>query len=143
LGKTDSELQAVANAFRYVDVKKIGLLGGDLVWHVIVPVVYQHPSLSAGPADIGTQSKTGLGDIEAGMGIAWHPCKTFHHVAAIDVVAPTGKYDDGDPLDIGNNQGSFNPIQAFTYIGDKTSPIPGFEVSVKLMCYWINNMEWP
>jgi hypothetical protein len=140
LGKTDFRLQAVMNAFRFVDVTKVKLLGGDLVWHVIVPMGYQHASLGAGPVDINAGSKTGLGDIEAGVSIGWHPSKTFHHVAGIDIVAPTGAYDKDDSANIGNNYWSFNPLWVFTYIGDKTSPIPGFEISAKLM-YWINTIN--
>ena len=137
VGKADFKLQVLANTFRFVDVTKLRILGGDFLYHVIVPIVYQHASLAAGPADIGTQSKTGLGDVEFGAGIAWHPTKTFHHVAAIDAVAPTGRYNQNDFVNIGRNYWGINPIWAFTYIGDKDSPIPGFEVSSKFM-YWFN-----
>ncbi|OPY68056.1 MAG: hypothetical protein A4E63_02111 [Syntrophorhabdus sp. PtaU1.Bin050] len=49
-------------------------------------------------------------------------------------------YDVNDLSNIGRNYWSFNPIYAFTYIGDKDSPIQGFEVSAKLM-YWINTIN--
>ncbi len=137
LGKLDFNLQVVANVFRYVDVTKLKVLGGDFVWHVIVPVAYSHASLSAGLADLGGQSKTALGDIEFGVGVQWHPTKTFHHIAAFDFVAPTGRYNKDDTVNIGRNYWSFNPIWVFTYLGDKDSPIPGFEVSSKFL-YWIN-----
>ena len=139
--KVGFNLNVLVNAFRYVKVTNIKLMGGDLVWHVIVPVGYQKVSLDASPVvDIGSQAKTGLGDIEAGMGISWHPSKVFHHIAAFDVVAPTGAYDKDDLSNLGRNDWSFNPLWAFTYIGDKDSPIPGFEVSAKLM-YWFNTIN--
>ena len=147
LGKADWRLQVVANVFRYVDVTKVKLFGGDFLWHVIVPVIYEHASLGyrglgAIPAgDVFTGSTTGLGDVEAGVGIAWHPSKTFHHLAAFDFVAPTGSYNANNrDVNISNHYWSFSPIWAFTYIGDKGSPLPGFEVSSKFM-YWFNTIN--
>jgi hypothetical protein len=139
--KVDFKLNVLINAFRYIKVTNVKLLGGDLGWHVVVPVGYQKVSMDASPVvDMGTQAKTSLGDIEAGIGIAWHPTKTFHHLASFDIVAPTGAYDKDDLSNLGRNYWSFNPIYAFTYLGDKDSPIPGFEVSAKLM-YWINTIN--
>jgi len=139
--KVDFKINLFANAFRYIKVSNVKLLGGDLLWHIIIPVQYQKVSMDASPAvDMGSQSKTGLGDIEAGIGISWHPSKTFHHVAAFDIVAPTGSYDKNDLSNIGRNYWSFSPLWAFTYLGDKDSPIPGFEVSAKLM-YWANTIN--
>ncbi len=136
--QTNLRLQAVANAFRFVDVTKVKLLGGDLVWHIIVPVIYQHAALDlAGLVDLSHGSETALGDVEFGLGIAWHPAKTFHHVFAVDLVAPTGQYNVNDAVNIGHHYWGINPLWAFTYIGDKTSPIPGFEISSKMM-YWFN-----
>ena len=138
--KVSFTLNVVADAMRYVKMTNIKLFGGDLLWHVIVPVVYNKVAMDAGPVTIGTQFKYGLGDIEPGVGIAWHPSKTFHHVAAFDIVMPTGSYNKTDLSNTGRNYWSFNPLWAFTYIGDKDSPIPGFEVSSKLM-YWINTIN--
>ena len=138
--KVNFNLNVLMNAFRFINVTKVRVLGGDLIWHAIIPVGYQKVSMDAGPVDMGSQSKYGLGDIEAGVGIAWHPSKTFHHAAGFDVVAPTGTYSVSDLSNIGRNYWSFNPIYAFTYIGDKDSPLPGFEVSAKLM-YWFNTIN--
>ncbi|MGD0232790.1 MAG: transporter [Syntrophorhabdales bacterium] len=151
--RTNFTLNTLVDALRYIKVTKIKVLGGDLIWHVIVPVGYQHVSLSAfgeyGPGS--PSSKTGLGDIEPGMGIAWH-CPTFSNVFAIDIVAPTGAYGSAsgsgnsgrtyiaDPANLGRNYWSIDPLWAFTYLGDKTSPIPGLELSAKLM-YWINTVN--
>jgi hypothetical protein len=135
--KVDFNLNVLVNAMRYVKVTNIKLLGGDFLYHVIVPVGYQKVSMSADPVvDLGSQSKYGLGDIVAGVGIAWHPCKTFHHVAVIETTAPTGAYDKNDLSNLGRNYWSFNPVWAFTYLGDKDTPLPGFEMSAKLMYYF-------
>jgi hypothetical protein len=138
--KVSFKLNVLVDAMRYLKMTNIKLLGGDLLWHVIVPFGYQKVSMDAGPADMGTKSKTSLGDIEFGAGIAWHSSKTFHHAGGIDIVAPTGAYSETDLSNIGRNYWSFNPIWSFTYIGDKDSPIPGFEVSSKFM-YWINTIN--
>ncbi|OPY68057.1 MAG: hypothetical protein A4E63_02112 [Syntrophorhabdus sp. PtaU1.Bin050] len=79
--KVDFKINVLVDALRFIQVTKVKVFGGDLLWHVILPVGYQKLSMSAGPVDMGSQSKYGLGDIEAGVGIAWHPCKTFHHAA--------------------------------------------------------------
>jgi len=139
--KVNFNLNVLVNALRYIKVTNVKLLGGDLVWHAILPVGYQKVSMDASPAvDLGSQSKTGLGDIEAGVGISWHPSKTFHHVAVFDIVAPTGSYSKNDLSNLGRNYWSFNPMWVFTYLGDKDSPIPGFEVSAKMM-YWFNTIN--
>lgn len=138
--KVNFNLNVVVDAMRYIKVTNVKLLGGDLLWNVIVPVGYQKLSMDAGPADMGSQSKTSLGDVEFGAGIAWHPSKTFHHVGAFEIVAPTGSYSKTDLSNLGRNYWSFNPMWAFTYLGDKDSPIPGFEISAKLM-YWINTIN--
>jgi hypothetical protein len=139
LGKVDFKTSVVVNSMRYLSVTKHKLLGGDLVWNVIVPVVYQHTSMSAGPVDLGKQSKTGLGDIEVGGGIQWHSA-TLHNLVGFDITAPTGSYDKGDPVNIGRNYWSFQPVWAVTYLGDKKSLIPGFETSLKMM-YFINTIN--
>ncbi len=123
-------LAVIAEVPRFVHVSNITLLGGHLIGHVLVPLVNQHASL-AGASD----TKTGVGDIEVGMGIAWHPSKNFHHVLAFDVVGPTGQYNKDDVTSIGRNYWSFNPLWAFTYRADN-----GFEASAKLM-YWINTVN--
>jgi len=124
------DLAVIAEVPRFVHVSNITLLGGNLIGHVLIPLLNAHASLAG-----TSQTKNGLGDIEAGMGIAWHPSKNFHHVFAFDVVAPTGQYSKNDLVNTGTNFWSFNPLWAFTYRADN-----GFEASAKLM-YWINNVN--
>jgi len=125
------DLAVIAEVPRFVHVSNITLLGGNLIGHVLIPLLNEHASLAG-----MTQTKTGVGDIEAGMGIAWHLSKNFHMVAAFDVVAPTGQsYNKNEILNLGTNFWSFNPLWAFTYRADN-----GFEASAKLM-YWFNNIN--
>ena len=56
------------------------------------------------------------------------------------MMLPTGQYSKNDLSNLGRNYYSFNPLWAFTYIGDKNSPIPGFEISSKFM-YMINTIN--
>jgi hypothetical protein len=124
------DLAVIAESPRFVWVSKTKLLGGDLIGHVIIPLLNEHAAAFG-----ATGTKTGLGDMEAGMGIAWHVNKNFHHVFAVDVVAPTGQYNKNDVVNLGRNYWSLNPLWAFTYRADN-----GLEASAKLM-YWINNVN--
>ena len=128
------QLNVVAEVPRFLWVTKTKLLGGDVVGHILIPWVYEYAAVNT-PVGRQTQAKYGLGDIEIGTGIAWHPSKNFHHILAFDVVAPTGQFDKTDLVNIGRNYWSFNPLWAFTYRADN-----GFEASAKLM-YWINTVN--
>ena len=122
---------------RFLWVSKVKILGGDLVGHVLIPLINEHANYNV-PAAGGryfTGTKNGVGDIEAGMGIAWHLSKNFHTVLALDVVAPTGQYNKNDVVNIGRNYYSINPLWGLTYRADN-----GFEASAKLM-YWINTVN--
>ena len=153
------DFNVLVDALRFVRVTKVSLLGGDLVVHGIIPFGDVHgsvqavlPNGSTAYAPAYPSERTSLGDVEFGAGIAWHPSKTFHHVFAVDVVAPTGTYAASsaggssshtfivDHTSLGRNYWSFNPLWALTYLGDKDSPIPGLELSAKLM-YWINTVN--
>jgi hypothetical protein len=151
--KVNFSLNVLLDAVRYVQVTKCKILGGDLVWHVILPVGYDHVSLQVntpGGSVYGTgfpSSQTGLGDIEWGLGIGWHHSPTLHSVFAFDFVSPTGSYQNqsrtavgADPANLGRNYWSFDPLYCITYIGDKNSPIPGLELSSKFM-YWVNTVN--
>jgi hypothetical protein len=96
--------------------------------------------LSAGATNVADQGKAGVGDIEFGPAIAWHPSRTFHHVFGIDAVAPTGQYEKNDVVNVGRNYWALDPIWAFTYLGGEDSPLPGFETSAKFM-YWFNTQN--
>jgi hypothetical protein len=139
-------LNVAVDALRFIDVFKTKVLGADPILHVIIPVLYEHLDFSAGSMSIADQGRAGVGDIEFGTGLAYHPTSTFHHVLGLDAVAPTGQYqrpdsdNNNDIVNIGRNYWGLDPIWALTYLGDTQSPIPGLEASAKFM-YWFNTQN--
>ncbi len=118
-----AEVDAWFNAFRFVQTTEHKILGGNYGWHVIVPVVHQSIDLG------GSKSVNGLGDITINPFIvSWHE-KNWHWAIGLDVNLPVGRYKEGDARQsIGANYWSFEPLFAFTYLGDT-----GWEVSAKIM----------
>lgn len=112
------------NAFRFVKVSNIKVLGGDWAGHVILPVVHQRLNLGGVSA-----SASGLGDLTIDPFIvAWHK-GDWHWTVGLDINLPTGRYKSGDPRkSIGANYWSIEPIFAFTWLSQG-----GWEVSAKLM----------
>ncbi|MDT7837038.1 SphA family protein [Aquabacterium sp. OR-4] len=110
---------------RFVQVLPTQVLGGNLGWHVIVPLARVKLS-AAGNSD----SRSGVGDIEAGPFVAWHT-PTFHYVAALDVVLPTGAYDKNRGVNLGHHYTTWRPIVGFSYL------TPQLDVSAKIT-YSIN-----
>jgi len=125
----DFKLNVNALAFRFIHVTKMKLLGADWGWHVIVPLVNQSVKIGAFGID---ESKTGLGDIEfSPLVLGWHFSKNMHLIGAIDFMAPTGKFDTTEVVNIGRNYWTIAPIIAPTYISDG-----GFEVSAKFQYFF-------
>ena len=117
------EVDAWFNAFRFVHTSEYKILGGNWGWHVIVPLVHQKVDL------FGSKSVNGVGDITIDPFIvSWHS-KNWHWAIGLDINLPTGRYKEGDARQsIGANYWSYEPLFAFTYMGDT-----GWEVSAKLM----------
>jgi len=166
----NTSVDVLINVFRFCRVTKIKALGGDVIWHVIVPVSYAHVSNQVNlPAFIGggtvygggfPTTTTSVGDIEFGSGIAWHFGPTLHMAGGVDFVAPTGSYQAWNGFNptiggssgassrnftaaaayAGHNYWSIDPLLCVTYLGDKNSALPGFEVSAKMM-YWFNTVN--
>ena len=117
--------QAVVGRLAWVPGTK--LLGGDLVAQVVVPLV--HLQVSAAGA---RQSKSGIGDLTAGMGLGYHHSPNLHSVVALDVFLPTGSYAQADLANIGKNHWGLEPIYALSYVDPK-----GFNGDLKLS-YTVN-----
>lgn len=123
----DFDLKVTANVFRFLHVTKTQILGGYWGMHIFVPVVNVDVSLP-----IGSQSKTGIGDIIIDpLVLSWHS-KNWHFATGVDIYIPTGQYDKNRLANVGRNYWTFEPIIAFTYLSDN-----GFDVSSKIM-YDIN-----
>jgi hypothetical protein len=125
----DFKLDVYAYVFRFVHVTKMKLLGADVAWHALLPLVDQQVKIGAAGID---EKSTGLGDIEFSPFIlGWHFSKNMHLVGTVDFMAPTGRYSATDPSSIGRNYWTIAPIVAATYISDG-----GFEVSGKFQYFF-------
>lgn len=98
------------------------VLGGNLVFHTIIPVVDLKVSAAG-----ASQHKTGVGDITVGVGVARHHSESLHTVAGLDLVLPTGSYNKADLANIGRNYASLQPLFALTYLQSR-----GFNGDFKL-----------
>jgi len=115
------KLNVTANAFRFLHITDVRILGGNLGWDVVVPVLKVDVSLPG-----RSQSKEGLGDIVVDpIGIVWHS-NNYHSVALLEVFIPTGRYDKADLANLGRNHWSFAPMYAGTYLAGN-----GFEASFR------------
>ncbi|MBN1141930.1 MAG: transporter [Deltaproteobacteria bacterium] len=94
------------------------LLGGKWGLDLIVPVVFTETKYAhhfPGPED----NAAGLGDILVGPYLQWDPIMgkngpIFMHRIELQVILPTGKYDDDKEINPGSNFFSFNPYWAGT-----------------------------
>jgi hypothetical protein len=104
------KLNANVTATRMIWSSPYSLLGGNLVAHMVLPLV--NLSLSAGGL---SQTKTGLGDITFGPAVAHHYSPNLHSVLGFDIVAPSGVYRQTDMVNIGRNYWSLQPLFAMAY----------------------------
>lgn len=118
----DFKIRANVVAPRLVWVPGTQVLGGDLVGHVIAPLVDLKVSTPG-----GSQSKSGLGDLTVGIGVGHHYSANLHSVTALDAYLPTGGYDKNDIANIGRNYAAIEPVYALSYIDPK-----GFNGDIKL-----------
>nr|WP_249673891.1 transporter [Pseudomonas sp. PIA16] len=119
------------NQFSYYSPQSIGM-GAHLGWSLIVPIV----SLDGNFGPAGAQLKdngTGLGDVVAGPQLQFDPVVDAHgrpvyvQRFAMDVIVPTGKYDEHKDFNPGSHFYSINPYWAATLM-----PAPRWEVSWRL-----------
>lgn len=117
------KVNATAAVLRPVWSTNTQFMGGNLVFHAIIPLV----DLKVQAAG-RSQHKTGLGDITLGVfGVATHYSPQLHTVLGLDVVLPTGQYDKANLANIGRNYTSLQPLYTLSYIDPK-----GFNGDFKL-----------
>ncbi len=95
------------------------LAGGKWGLDVIVPVVSFDLDYDFNPGGFPEDNGTGLGDILIGPYLQWDPIMgpngpRFMHRVELQVILPTGKYDEDKALNPGSNFFSFDPYWAGT-----------------------------
>ncbi|WP_043458750.1 SphA family protein [Azohydromonas australica] len=96
---------------RLVWLPGVKLLGGDLVTSTIIPLVDLKVSAAG-----RTESRSGLGDILVGSGVAWHHSQALHSIAAVDFYLPTGSFDSARLANVGRNYLAWEPVYAASYV---------------------------
>lgn len=119
----DFKVEATALAPRIVWVTQQKVLGGQLAFHAIAPLVNLKVSV---PGTSGSDS--GLGDITVGAGLGYHLSPNLHYVVAVDVNAPTGSYDKNAVANLGRNYWNIEPLFAINYM-----QASGFNGDLKFM----------
>ncbi|KII27540.1 signal peptide protein [Pseudomonas fluorescens] len=117
----DIRVDCVAPRLIWVTDQQI--LGGNLAFHIIVPLVDLTVSLNG-----QSQSNSGLGDIIFAPALGYHFSEKLHVTFAVDTIAPTGKYDRNDLANTGRNYWVFEPVIALSYVDPQ-----GLNVDVKTM----------
>lgn len=120
---TGFNTSVLAQVIRPMYVSDTKILGGNLLWHAVVPILDKRQS-----SDFFRDSEGGLGDIYLNPAtLAWHK-PPFHWAAGLDIIAPTGEYDEDQLTNVGNNHWTLEPVFAASYLGKS-----GFCASTKLM----------
>lgn len=123
----------VNNSFKFNWVTPLKVLGGNLVGMVQPGIGYVHTSAAG-----RTQSVAAFSDFNFGIYLNWRG-KTFSHFVGVESWAPTGHFRKEDIVATGTNYWSVMPMYGFTYLGDRDSPILGFEVSGKVIYEFSTN----
>ncbi|WAH61079.1 transporter [Pseudomonas silvicola] len=119
----DFRLRANVIAPRLVWVTQQKVLGGDLAFQTITPLVDLTVTVNG-----NRDHRTGLGDIIFGPALGYHYSDKLHAVYALDIIAPTGQYDEDNQANIGRNYWAAEPVAAFSYV-DAFGP----NMDIKLM----------
>jgi len=133
LADPDVEVWVSLSQFIYQSDQPI-LLDGKWGIDVIIPLVHLSAEYGStgGPADNGG----GLGDILVGPYIQWDPIMgangpIFMHRIELQMLLPTGKYDNDRELNPGSGFFSFNPYWAGTLF-----ITPGLTTSLRVHYLW-------
>ncbi len=115
---------SIANVFRPIYVAPVTILGANPAWHAVIPLAYRQVK-----SDVYDFTAKGIGDAYVSpLILGWHWPKA-HLIAGLDVIMPTGQYDENNYMKtLGNNHWTFEPAVAGTAI------LPaGFMANAKLM----------
>lgn len=110
----DFSVKANVVAPRLVWVTNQTVLGGQLAFHAVAPLVSLDLSVAG-----RSQSKSGLGDIVFGPVLGYHHSANLHSVFVLDITSPTGSFDKNDIANIGRNYWSVRPMYGMSYMDPK------------------------
>ena len=116
-------VRADALALRAVHVTQQKILGGQLLFHAIAPLVNLKVQVGA-----ASHKTSGLADLVFGTGLGFHASDKLHYVWAVDVTAPTGSYDSNKTANLSRNYWNIEPVFALTYVQPT-----GFNGDLKVM----------
>jgi hypothetical protein len=120
----DFKASIAADVLRGIYVSDIEVLGANLGWHLVVPLVYKDMEMKG----VFDESRASLGDIYfSPFLLGWHS-DMLHWVVGLDIIAPTGQYNDDYSVNIGSNHWTFEPAVAVSLILPE-----GLSVDLKLM----------
>ncbi|WP_336335136.1 SphA family protein [Pseudomonas putida] len=119
----DFRLQVNALVPRLIWVSDKMVLGGALAAHAMAPLV----EVKARVNGYGERQQ-GLGDVTFGAGLGYHYSQNLHVVYALDITAPTGRYERNDLVNLGRNYWMFEPLVAITYVEPR-----GLNADAKIM----------
>jgi hypothetical protein len=121
LGGFRAEVTGVVPRFVWVTNQQV--LGGQLAFHAIVPLL--NVDVRLGP---GQMSKAGVGDLNLAAALGYHASDKLHYVLALEANAPTGRYERTDVANVGRNYWMIEPLVAVSYIQTH-----GLNADLKLM----------
>lgn len=130
IGIPGFKVRATAITPRVIWVPGVSLLGGDLVAHMLAPLVEVEAKTGG-----QSQKKSGLGDITMGLGVGHHHGSNLHTILGLDVTLPTGSYRNGDLANLGRNYSALEPVLAVSYLNSQ-----GFNGDLR-MGYLINRVN--
>ncbi|WP_297835881.1 transporter [Pseudomonas sp.] len=107
----DFQLQSNAITPRFIWVTDQQVLGGNVAFHAIMPLVDLKVDLNG-----QSQEQKGLGDMTFGTGLGYHLTDKLRSIVGLDVVAPTGEYNRNDLAKLGRNYWDIRPVWALSYI---------------------------
>jgi hypothetical protein len=96
--------------FVWVPEHDIRILGGKLVSDIGFPIIHKRIKTT-----FFDESKTGFGDLIFAPVNLFYQWGNLHGLFYVDFIAPTGRYNKHDPVNIGNNHWTFKPAAFFTY----------------------------
>jgi hypothetical protein len=121
VGGFRAEVTAVVPRFVWVTNRHV--LGGQLAFHAIVPLL--NVDVRVGPNQM---SKAGVGDLNLAAALGYHASDKLHYVFAFEVNAPTGRYNRNDVANVSRNYWMVEPLLAISYMQPR-----GLNADLKLM----------